>query len=168
MTGSPTLMRDQPIASSRSAEPSRPGPRQRSRRAQCAKERTLTSGFGRGRGEGRVRVDAELHHLRFDDVLVALWADGVAELGVGMLADVGLDLLPVVLIVANLSCSSCKSGAGRQAASRKPAPRAIRLDALGERLLQLHHLLADADPGEHLGFVERLGDVIIRSGLAAP
>src|SRR2546428_13979827 len=36
-----------------------------------------------------------------DDLLVAIWADGMAESGLRMLADIGTDLLSIVGIVAD-------------------------------------------------------------------
>jgi len=36
-----------------------------------------------------------------DDLFVAIWADGMAESGLRMLADIGIDLLSIVGIVAH-------------------------------------------------------------------
>jgi len=44
----------------------------------------------------------ELLELGFDDVRVAVGTDAVAEGDVGVIFDITLDLLPVVLIVADL------------------------------------------------------------------
>src|SRR5437867_901074 len=58
---------------------------------------TLQSGL-RGRLAGALRRI----ELGLDDAAVAIGADAVAELHVGMVADVLLDLLPVILVVTDL------------------------------------------------------------------
>src|SRR5947209_8349711 len=82
--------------------------------------------FGRGRAGSQSRYpDRLLRQLVPPHFRVALRADAVAELGLGVLADVRLDLLPVVLVVADLLAV----GADRQEAAEL-------LDA-GERRLEI-------------------------------
>jgi hypothetical protein len=49
--------------------------------------------------------------LRLHESRVAFRTNPVAELGFGMVANVSFDLLPVIPIVADLSCNTNKSAA---------------------------------------------------------
>src|SRR5207245_6003577 len=102
--------------------------------------------------------------LGFDHIAVAVRADAVTELDIGVIADVLLDLLPVVLVVADLLAVR---------ADRQQSPQLAHAD---DRLLQLHHAIgehrlqldqthADLHAGAQLLVVERLGDVIVGSRL---
>jgi hypothetical protein len=85
-----------------------------------------------------------LPELGLDDRLVAVGADAVAERGLGVLPDVGLDLLPVVAVVAHLLAV----GADRQQAAQLLDVRHCPLeiaDTIGEEFLQLHHPYADLE-----------------------
>ena len=107
-------------------------------------------------------LDAQPHHLRFHDCFVTAGADGMAELRLGMIHHVGLDLLPIVAVIPDLLAIA----ADRQQSGEllHALERALELhNVLGEGTLQSDHLGADPHARQQFGPVERLHHIIIRA-----
>src|SRR5438876_778830 len=103
---------------------------------------------------------AQALELGLDVLRAAVRADAVGELRLGVPLDVALDLLPVVLVVADLLAV----GADRQEPVEQlhAGERGLELfHPVGEGRLELEQSLADADPRVQLIPLEGLDDVVV-------
>src|SRR2546422_1050358 len=101
-----------------------------------------------------------------DERFVAIWADGMAESGLRMLADIGIDLLPIVCVVADFLAvhanreQSLELFHARQGILQFP-------DACHKVPLQFHDARSHPHSGQQFLRIERLGHIVVRSGLEA-
>src|SRR5262249_18974018 len=102
-------------------------------------------------------------YVFFQQVLVARRADAVAKLRSGMGAEVLLELLPVVAVVAD--ALAVRANGEKPLELLDLAQGLFQLGhALRQALLQAHHARPHLDAGAQLRAVERFGHVVVGPG----